>query len=156
MSKLRTFLGLLSGVCFLKLQNERARLDQLQQCSGLLRQRSPAPDRLLSSARAPMQAGWAGQAGVGATRTWNSPGKKTGVGSHSLLQGIFATQGLNPGLPHCRRILYHQRPPGRPHLLCHGQPATLSPTASSAAVCQLPCGFAVNSCSAPPSTKAWM
>ena len=31
--------------------------------------------------------------------------KKTGVGSLSLLQGIFPTQGLNPGLPHCRRIL---------------------------------------------------
>ena len=27
---------------------------------------------------------------------WNSPGKNTGVGSHSLLQGIFSTQGLNP------------------------------------------------------------
>ena len=31
---------------------------------------------------------------------WNSPGKNTGVGSCSLLQGIFPTQGLNPGLPH--------------------------------------------------------
>ena len=29
------------------------------------------------------------------------------VGSHSLFQGIFLTQGLNPGLLHCRRILYH-------------------------------------------------
>ena len=37
---------------------------------------------------------------------WNSPGQNTGVGSHSLLQGIFPTQGWNPGLPHCRRILY--------------------------------------------------
>ena len=37
---------------------------------------------------------------------WNSPGRNTGVGSLSLLQGIFPTQGLNPGLPHCRRILY--------------------------------------------------
>ena len=37
---------------------------------------------------------------------WRSPGQNTGVGSHSLLQGIFATQGLNPGLPHCRQILY--------------------------------------------------
>ena len=37
---------------------------------------------------------------------WNSPGKNTGVGSHSLLQGIFSTQGSNPGLPHCREILY--------------------------------------------------
>ena len=38
---------------------------------------------------------------------WNSPGKNTRVGSLSLLQGIFPTQGLNPGLPHCRQILYH-------------------------------------------------
>ena len=37
---------------------------------------------------------------------WNSPGQNTGVGSLSLLQGIFPTQGLNLGLPHCRRILY--------------------------------------------------
>ena len=40
---------------------------------------------------------------------WNSPGQDTGVGSHSLLQGIFPTQGSNPGLPHCRRILYQLR-----------------------------------------------
>ena len=39
---------------------------------------------------------------------WNSPGKNTGVGGHFLLQKIFLTQGLNPGLPHCRRILYCQ------------------------------------------------
>ena len=37
---------------------------------------------------------------------WNSPGQDTGVGSLSLLQGIFLTQGLNPGLPPCRGILY--------------------------------------------------
>ena len=37
---------------------------------------------------------------------WNSPGQNTGVSSLSLLQGIFPTQGLNPGLPHCRWILY--------------------------------------------------
>ena len=37
---------------------------------------------------------------------WNSPGQNPGVGSLSLLQGIFPTQGSNPGLPHCRRILY--------------------------------------------------
>ena len=35
-----------------------------------------------------------------------SPGKNTGVGSHSLLQGILPTQGWNPSLPHCRQILY--------------------------------------------------
>ena len=37
---------------------------------------------------------------------WNSPGKNTRVGSHSLLQGIFQTQGSNPGLLHCKQILY--------------------------------------------------
>ena len=37
---------------------------------------------------------------------WNTPGQNTGVGSLSLLQGIFPMQGLNPGLPHCRQILY--------------------------------------------------
>ena len=37
----------------------------------------------------------------------DSPGKNTGVGSHSVLQGIFLIQGLNLGLMHCRLILYH-------------------------------------------------
>ena len=37
---------------------------------------------------------------------WNSPGQNTGVGSLSLLQGIFPTQGSNLGLPHWRQILY--------------------------------------------------
>ena len=37
---------------------------------------------------------------------WDSSGKKSGMGSHSLLQGIFETQGLNLGLLHCRQILY--------------------------------------------------
>ena len=37
---------------------------------------------------------------------WNSLGQNTGVGSLSLLQGIFPTQGSNPGLPHCRWISY--------------------------------------------------
>ena len=39
---------------------------------------------------------------------WNSPDKNTGVGCHSLIQGIFPTQGWNLGLLHCRQILYHQ------------------------------------------------
>ena len=43
---------------------------------------------------------------------WNSPGKNTGMGCHCLLQRIFPTQGLNPGLLHYRRSLYHQ-PPGK-------------------------------------------
>ena len=44
----------------------------------------------------------------------DSPGKYIGVGYHALLQGLFPTQGSNPGLPHCRQIIYqlsHQRSP---------------------------------------------
>ena len=37
----------------------------------------------------------------------DSPGKNTGVGCHFLLQGIFPTQGSNPGILHCRQLLYH-------------------------------------------------
>ena len=37
---------------------------------------------------------------------WNSPGKNTRMGSHSLLWGIFWTQGLNLGLLYYRQILY--------------------------------------------------
>ena len=37
---------------------------------------------------------------------WNSPDQNIGVGCFSLLWGITPTQGLNPGLPHCRQILY--------------------------------------------------
>ena len=40
----------------------------------------------------------------------DSPGKNIGVGCHALPQGIFPTQGLNPGLWHCRWILYHESP----------------------------------------------
>ena len=45
---------------------------------------------------------------------WNSPGQNTGVDSLFLLQGIFPTQGLNPGLLHCRRILYQLSYQGSP------------------------------------------
>jgi len=44
-------------------------------------------------------------------------GQNTGVGSLSLLQGIFPTQGSNPGLPHGRRILYHLSHKGSPRIL---------------------------------------
>ena len=47
----------------------------------------------------------------------NSPGQNTGVGSLSLLQGILPTQGLNPGLPHCRWILYQLSHKGSPRIL---------------------------------------
>ena len=48
---------------------------------------------------------------------WNSPGQDTGMGSLSLLQGIFPTQGLNPGLPLCRQILYQLSHKGSPRIL---------------------------------------
>ena len=48
---------------------------------------------------------------------WDSPGENTGVGSLSLLQGIFPTQGLNPGLPHCRQILCQLSHQGSPRIL---------------------------------------
>ena len=43
--------------------------------------------------------------------------QNTGVDSLSLLQGIFPTQGLNPGLPHCRWILYQLSHKGNPRIL---------------------------------------
>ena len=48
---------------------------------------------------------------------WNSPGQNTGVGSLSLLQGTFPTQGSNPGLPNCRGILYQLSHKGSPRIL---------------------------------------
>ena len=45
---------------------------------------------------------------------WNSPGKNTGVGSHSLVQGIFPSQGSNLGLLQSRQILYHLSHQGSP------------------------------------------
>ena len=47
----------------------------------------------------------------------DSPGKNTGMGTLSLLQGIFSTQGANPGLLHCRWILYQQSHQGSPKML---------------------------------------
>ena len=48
---------------------------------------------------------------------WSSPGQNTGGGSLSLLQGVFPTQGLNPGLLHCRQILYQLSHKGSPGIL---------------------------------------
>ena len=78
----------------------------------------------------------------------DSPGKNTGMGCHALLQGIFPTHGSNPGLPHCRHILYHLSHQGspykwfssvqfsrsvvsdslRPHESQHARPPCLSPS----------------------------
>ena len=48
---------------------------------------------------------------------WTFPGQNTGVGSLSLLQRIYPTQGLYPGLPHCRWILYQLSHKGSPNQL---------------------------------------
>ena len=48
---------------------------------------------------------------------WTSPGQNTGVGSLSLLQEIFPTQGSNIGLLHCGQILYQLSPKGSPGIL---------------------------------------
>ena len=53
----------------------------------------------------------------GASVHGDSPGKNTGVGCHALLQGTFLTQGSNPGLLHCRRILYRLSHQGSPRIL---------------------------------------
>ena len=53
----------------------------------------------------------------------DSPGKNTRVGYHTLLQGIFPTQGLNPGFVHWRQILYHLSHQGKPiHVLLSFNP----------------------------------
>ena len=53
----------------------------------------------------------------GLYRSWNSSGQNIGVGSLSLLQVIVPTQGSNPSLPHCRRILYQLSHKGSPRIL---------------------------------------
>ena len=73
---------------------------------------------------------------------WDFPGKNPGVGCHFLLQEIFPTQRLNPGLPRCRQTLYRLSHQGSPlhesfsnlsndleggnekHLGCSSRPAT--------------------------------
>ena len=47
----------------------------------------------------------------------DSPGKSTGVGCHALFQGTFPTHGLNPGFPHCKRVLYCLSYQGSPRIL---------------------------------------
>ena len=53
--------------------------------------------------------------------SWNSPGQNRGVGSLSLLQGIFTTQESNWGLLHCRRILYQLSYQNSPLISCESE-----------------------------------
>ena len=60
---------------------------------------------------------------------WNSPGQSTGVGSWYLLQGIFPTQGSNPGLLPCRQILYQLSHQGSPDIdMIYNSEAAPSPS----------------------------
>ena len=52
---------------------------------------------------------------------WDYSNKNTGVGSHSLLQGIFLTKGLNPSLLYCRQILYCLSFQGSPAIIRLGK-----------------------------------
>ena len=61
----------------------------------------------------------------------DSPGKNTGVVCHALLQGIFPTQGSNPGLLHYRQILYHLSHQGSPPLPTSSATSTNEKTAVS-------------------------
>ena len=66
---------------------------------------------------------------VGCLYPWNSPGKNNGVGSHSLIQWIFQIQGSNPGLLHCKQILYclsHQESHSLMAVIVIGLPRQLS------------------------------
>ena len=69
--------------------------------------------------QAPLSMGFSRQeywSGHGLYSSRNSPRQNTAVGSLSLLQGIVPTQGSNPGLPHCRQILYQLSHQGSPRI----------------------------------------
>ena len=54
---------------------------------------------------------------LGSSVHGDSPGQNIGVSCHALLSGILPTEGLNPGLQHCRLILYHLSHQGSPRIL---------------------------------------
>ena len=58
--------------------------------------------------------------------SWGFSRQGYGVGCQALLQGVFPTQGRNPGLPHCRRILCHLSRQGRPQGPSPQAPLTLN------------------------------
>ena len=93
---------------------------------------------------------------------WNPPGQNTGVGNLSLLQGIFPTQGSNPGLPHCRQILYQLSHQGNPELymlrLCNMNRFDTwyaLRTFTSVKAMSIPVTFRDLISPAPPSTDYW-
>ena len=79
--------------CYWDILQEYARLsaNQSSSCYCLLTQAFPTPGEEPTRLLCP----------------WDSPGRNPGMGRHFLLQRIFPAQGSNPGLLHCRQILYH-------------------------------------------------
>ena len=78
---------------------------------------------------------------------WNLPGPNTGVGSLCFLQGIFPTHRLNPGLLHCRQILYQLSHKGSPRILkrvAYPFSRRSSPPRNGASVCRIAGGFFTN------------
>ena len=80
----------------------------------LMRKHSPATLKKKSESHSVMSDSLRPQ---GLYSPWNSPGQNTGVDNLSLLQGIYPTQGSNPGLSHCRQILCQLSYKGIPRIL---------------------------------------
>ena len=85
---------------------------------------------------------------------WNSPGQNTGVGCLSLLQRIFPTQGSNPGLLHCRWILYQLSHKGSP--LLKSQKQKLGVGSKSRVLCMPPACSTTTGMGKPPKPPFWI
>ena len=88
---------------------------------------------------------------------WDSPGKTTGVGFHSLLKEIFLIQGLNPGILHWRQIVYRLSHQGSPsHRYCYCK-ISLNDDVKQRILSMLHsrCLVSVNSCSLPRMSLTW-
>ena len=76
----------------------------------------------------------------------DSPGRNTQVGCHTLLQGVFPTQGSNPGLPHGRHILYHLSHQGSQKISSAGKEGSRVLSQQAQLCClgsRLLCGFSI-------------
>ena len=95
---------------------------------------------------------------------WNFPGQNTGVGSLSLLQGIFPTKGSNPGLPHHGQILYQLSHKGSPRWILYqlshkgsrkGPEGALNSVQTATAAPSLPCIIGTEDQGSNDRCKSW-
>ena len=104
-------------------------LDEAQMPSqGLARDRNPRTADTSEPSSSQSECRWVMSYSLwphGLYSPWNSPGQNTGVGSLSLLQGIFPTQGSNSGFLHCSWILYQLSHKGSPEEANQDQQETL-------------------------------